>query len=112
MHLMHRFKFQILPVLFISGLNLNAEPFLAPEDPFLRHEIRLLQDYGSIHSTISTWPLSLGEISRQFDDKKNRWGHNLLGITLSRESTIGFSAPGTSFGMTDNRVTSLSLIHI
>ena len=103
---MHRFKFQILPVLFISGLNLNAEPFLAPEDPFLRHEIRLLQDYGSIHSTISTWPLSLGEISRQFDDKKNRWGHNLLGITLSRESTIGFSAPGTSFGMTDNRVTS------
>ena len=25
---------------------------------------------------------------------------------MSRESTIGFSAPGTSFGMTDNRVTS------
>lgn len=105
---MHRFKFQILPVLFISGLNLNAEPFLAPEDPFLRHEIRLLQDYGSIHSTISTWPLSLGGISHKLEGNKNEWSHDMLGETLSREGSLGFSSTRTRVGMADNRVTSRS----
>ena len=44
--------------LFIP-LALFAEPFLAPNDPFLRHEIRLLGDKGGINSLYNTWPFDL-----------------------------------------------------
>ena len=34
----------ILGVFFVSSA--DAEPFLSPNDPFIRHEIRLLSDEG------------------------------------------------------------------
>jgi hypothetical protein len=91
-------------LLCLLGTSLLGEPFLAPDDPFLRHEIRLLQDHGSLSTTTGTWPLSLGGISQRMEDKEVDWGHDLLGSTLARESRIGFSPLRTKLGLADNRV--------
>ncbi|MAS57727.1 MAG: hypothetical protein CMA37_03875 [Euryarchaeota archaeon] len=91
-----------VPFLFL-GLGLHAEPFLAPDNPFLRHEIRLLQDAGHLSTTTGTWPLSLGGMSQ--DARKVEWGHDLLAETLARESKSGFSPLRAKLGLSDNRVT-------
>jgi len=94
----------ILSVSFLFlGLGLHAEPFLAPDNPFLRHEIRLLQDAGYLSTTTGTWPLSLGGMGQ--DARKVEWGHDLLAETLARESRGGFSPLRAKLGLSDNRVT-------
>ena len=94
----------ILFGLFLSlSQGLHAEPFLAPDNPFLRHEIRLLQDAGYLSTITGTWPLSLGGMSQ--DVRKVEWGHDLLGSTIERESRGGFSPLRAKIGLSDNRVT-------
>lgn len=96
--------FNILSVqLLFLGPGLCAEPFLAPDNPFLRHEIRLLQDAGYLSATTGPWPLSLGGMSQE--GRKVGWGHDLLGTTLERESRTGFSPLRAQLGLSDNRVT-------
>ena len=93
-------------VLFcLIGTSLIGEPFLSPDDPFLRHEIRLLQDYGGLSATTGTWPLSLGGISQRLRDDRVEWGHDLVGHSISRESRQGFSPVRAKLGLADNRVT-------
>ncbi len=90
---------------FLIGTSLIGEPFLAPDDPFLRHEIRLLQDYGGLSATTGTWPLSLGGISQRLKDGEVEWGHDLVEHSISRESREGFSPMRAKLGLADNRVT-------
>ena len=93
-------------VLFcLIGTSLIGEPFLAPDDPFLRHELRLLQDYGGLSATTGTWPLSLGGISQRLKDGDFEWDHDLIGHTISRESREGFSPFRAKLGLADNRAT-------
>jgi hypothetical protein len=89
----------------LLATSLFGEPFLAPDDPFLRHEIRLLQDYGELSATTGSWPLSLGGISQRLKDGQVEWGHDLVGASIARESQVGFSPLRTNFGFADNRVT-------
>jgi len=95
----------IRATLCLFATSLIGEPFLAPDDPFLRHEIRLLQDYGSLSATTGTWPLSLGGISQRLDDDQVEWGHDLVETSIERENRQGFSPVGTRIGFADNRVT-------
>ena len=92
-------------MLCVFATSLFGEPFLAPDDPFLRHEIRLLQDYGGLSATTGTWPLSLGGISQRLKDGEVEWDHDLVGVTIARESQMGFSPMRTKLGLADNRVT-------
>lgn len=92
-------------ILCLFATSLLGEPFLAPDDPFLRHEIRLLQDYGSLSSMTGTWPLSLGGISQRLDNGQVEWGHDLVGTSIERENRQGFSPVRTRIGFADNRVT-------
>ena len=39
-----------------------ANPYIAPGDLALRHDIQLLADYGVIAGTVTSWPLSWGAI--------------------------------------------------
>lgn len=98
----------IRATLCLFATSLIGEPFLAPDDPFLRHEIRLLQDYGNLSATTGTWPLSLGGISQRLDDGQVEWGHDLVGTSIGRESRVGFSPVRTNIGLADNRVTARS----
>ena len=43
-----------------------AEPFLAPTDPFTRHEIRLLGDEGGFDGLQNSWPMDLGRLSSDY----------------------------------------------
>ena len=92
-------------ILCVLGTSLIGEPFLSPDDPFLRHEIRLLQDYGGLSATTGTWPLSLGGISQRLKDGEVEWDHDLVPTTIARESKEGFSPVRAKLGFADNRVT-------
>ena len=89
----------------VVGTSLIGEPFLSPDDPFLRHEIRLLQDSGNLSATTGTWPLSLGGISQRLEDDETEWGHGLLDYSIARESREGFSPFRAKLGLADNRAT-------
>ena len=80
MHKTPPFEFPDLAQFFVfSGRVCHAEPFLAPTDPFLRHEIRLLQDHGVLSATTGTWPLSLGGISQRMEDRESWLGARFAG---------------------------------
>ena len=96
-----------IPTFFplFAGLSLFAEPFLAPHDSFLRHEIRLLQDQGFLDSTLNSWPLNLGGLSYEMDKNSN---YDLFDRTIKRESQSGWSPINYTVGFSDDRVTSRS----
>lgn len=50
-------------LLFVSGW-VQADPWLAPGDLALRHDIELLADAGIIRGPVMTWPMSWPDISR------------------------------------------------
>ena len=77
-------KFIAFFFVIFNSSTLLAEPFLSPHSPFMRHEIRLLQDYGFINSNINTWPLNLGGMNS--GNAKGNWTHDLLGGKLKSES--------------------------
>ncbi len=95
----------ILLVIFLAS-QLIAEPFLAPNDPFLRHEIRLLGDSEEYTGLQNTWPLDLGGVSGMRVGQSSSLPHNLLGERISVESASGFSPLYTTLGISDDRVTS------
>ena len=93
-------------VSFFAAHYLFAEPFLSPHDPFLRHEIRLLQDGRTLDSTINTWPINLGGLKSEKIEQE--WGHDLLGNKILRENRLGLNSIQSSIGISDDRVTSRS----
>lgn len=50
-------------LLFLS-LPVLAEPFAAPGDLLLRHDLELLNDSGAMNLPLTSWPLSSADISR------------------------------------------------
>ncbi|HEU5137312.1 MAG TPA: capsule assembly Wzi family protein [Steroidobacteraceae bacterium] len=56
-----RFALALLP--FVSGAAF-ADPWLAPGDVVLRHDIELLADAGILHGPVMSWPLSWPDIAR------------------------------------------------
>jgi hypothetical protein len=92
-------------ILFLFAYQVFAEPYLAPNDPFIRHEIRLLGDKDGFTGLQNTWPLDLGGISEMYSDTEMDLPHNLLGDRISRESNSGFSPIFTTIGISDDRVT-------
>ncbi len=41
-----------------------ADPWLAPGDTRLRHDLQLLSDAGLVHAPLTAWPVSWAEVSR------------------------------------------------
>ena len=91
-------------LLLFSNISVLAEPFLDPHDPFLRHEIRLLQDEGNLDSTINYWPLNLGGLNVK--NQPSKWNHNLLGNKIQNEKRAGWTPLKSKIGVSDKRVTS------
>ena len=46
-----------LPIFLVSCVtnNIFGEPFLTPDDPVIRHEIRYLSDEGGLDGLQNTW---------------------------------------------------------
>jgi hypothetical protein len=85
---------------FVAG-----EPYLAPNDPFIRHETRLLADEGKLSGLQNTWPLDLGGIAGMNSGSSYQLPHNLLGNKISEESDSGWSNFSTYLGFADDRST-------
>jgi hypothetical protein len=92
-------------ILVSSTISLAAEPFLAPNDPFLRHEIRLLGDEGGLNSLQNTWPLDLGGLHAMRSNTDHGYPNYLLDQRLSQEENSGWSPISTTLGLADDRVT-------
>ncbi len=105
---MFPFPFYIREFIFISLyfkliIFSFGEPFLAPNDPFIRHEIRLLGDEGGFDGLQNSWPLDLGRTSAGL--QQAQYNSDLLDTRLSDESNSGFSPIYTTIGFADDRVT-------
>ena len=87
-----------------------AEPYLSPNNPFIRHEIRLLADEGELNSLLNTWPLDLGALSGMRNDSLDKLPHALLDERISQESESGWSPITTTLGISDDRVTARGLV--
>ena len=82
-----------------------AEPYLSPNNPFIRHEIRLLADEGELTGLQNTWPLDLGGLSSMRNDAGTKLPHSLLDDKIFTESRSGWSPIFTTIGLADDRVT-------
>jgi hypothetical protein len=82
-----------------------AEPYLFPNNPFIRHEIRLLADEGQLTGLQNTWPLDLGGLSSMRNDSGTKLPHSLLDDKISTESRSGWSPIFTTISLADDRVT-------
>ena len=89
----------------LSPLSIFAEPYLSPNDPFLRHEIRLLGDKGELTGLQNTWPLDLGGLYGMRSEQPANLPHHLLDDRISEESESGWSPLRTTLGLSDDRVT-------
>ena len=96
----------LLVAVFCSALLCSfSEPFLAPNDPFIRHEIRYLGDESGLDGVQNTWPLNLGGISAMLNKDVVEAPSSLLDNRLSTESDSGWSPIFTTIGVADDRVT-------
>ena len=89
----------------LSALSIFAEPYLSPNDPFIRHEIRLLGDKGELTGLQNTWPLDLGGLYGMRSEQPANLPHHLLDDRISEESESGWSPLRTTLGLSDDRVT-------
>ena len=90
---------------FLSVLQICGEPYLSPNDPFIRHEIRLLGDKGELTGLQNTWPLNLGGLHGMRSEQPVNLPHQLLDDRISEESESGWSPLRTTLGLSDDRVT-------
>jgi hypothetical protein len=91
-------------ILFLELLIFSfGEPFLTPNDPFIRHEIRLLGDEGGFEGLQNSWPLDLGRLSSGLQESD--YTSELLENRLSEEANSGFSPIYTTLGIADDRIT-------
>ncbi len=63
----------------------EADPWIAPGDARLRHDLQLLSDAGIVHAPLTAWPVSWGEVARDVrnvadDPGRPAW----LGAALQR----------------------------
>jgi len=95
----------LILLLIASAFQVIAEPYLSPNNPFIRHEIRMLGDSGALTGLQNTWPLDLGGLSGMSAEQSSLLPHNLLDNRISLESNSGFSPIFTTLGISDDRVT-------
>ena len=96
---------KFIPFVAVFYTSLWAEPYLSPNDPFIRHEIRLLGDEGGLKGLQNTWPLDLGGLSSMRNDAGTKLPHSLVDDKISTESRSGWSPIFTTISFSDDRVT-------
>ncbi len=82
-----------------------GEPFLAPNDPFIRHEIRMLGDESNLLGIQNNWPLNLGALSDDDPDGgKPFLGHSLLEEKIKAENRSGWSPITSTLGFSNDQM--------
>lgn len=69
----------------LAGTPAGADPWIAPGDARLRHDLQLLADAGIVRAPLTAWPVSWGEISRDLAGYSGTPGQNpWLDVALGR----------------------------
>ena len=69
----------------LAGTPAGADPWIAPGDARLRHDLQLLADAGIVRAPLTAWPVSWGEISRDLGAYSGIPGQNpWLDVALGR----------------------------
>ncbi len=58
------FGAKVLICMSLTPLPAAADPWIAPGDARLRHDLQLLSDAGIVRAPLSAWPVSWGEVAR------------------------------------------------
>jgi len=99
-------RYTLTVFLWLSSLLSSfAEPFLFPNNSFLRHEVQLLSDRMEYAFPKNTWPLDLGRLHDGFSEDFGDLPHNLLEDRISKESNSGWSPFSATISIRDDRVT-------
>ncbi|MDG1324637.1 MAG: capsule assembly Wzi family protein [Opitutales bacterium] len=98
-------SFAIFLLGFLPIISTFGEPYLSPNDPFIRHEIRLRSDLGELTGLQNTWPLDLGGLYGMSSKQTVHLPHHLLDDRIVEESVSGWSPLRTTLGLSDDRVT-------
>lgn len=75
----------ILILSSLAPLPVDADPWLAPGDARLRHDLQLLSDAGIVHAPLTAWPVPWGEVARDVRNTPDDPGRPAwLGAALAR----------------------------
>ncbi|MBC8347567.1 MAG: hypothetical protein O3A82_15045 [Verrucomicrobia bacterium] len=85
----HRISLWLLVCLWLP-ISFFASPFLSPEDPFLRHELRWLRDNRLLDAPLNTWPISWGGIDARLKEDDQDPVFDRVRDRLDKERTAGW----------------------
>jgi len=92
-----RTSLPVLPILAsLLATPVAADPWIAPGDARLRHDLQLLADAGIVHAPLTAWPVSWAEVARDVqsvpdDPARPAW----LGAALARVRAAAADATRT-----------------
>ncbi|SVC41225.1 uncharacterized protein METZ01_LOCUS294079, partial [marine metagenome] len=80
-----------------------GEPFLGPNDPFLRHELRWLRDADQLKAPLNTWPISWGGIDARLEQGGDDPVVGRMRDRLDEERETGWLRPTGIVGLRADR---------
>ena len=83
----------------------SADPWIAPGDGRLRHDLQLLSDEGIVHAPLTTWPVSWAEVARDVraaGDDQVRPAH--IAVALARVRAAAAQATRVGVWRGDARI--------
>jgi hypothetical protein len=80
-----------------------ASPFLTPEDPFLRHELRWLRDSEVLDAPLNTWPISWGGIDARLKEDGQDPVFDRVRYRLDKERQVGWGPTIGKIGFRGDR---------
>ncbi len=82
-----------------------ANPWIAPGDMRLRHDLELLADAGIVRAPLTAWPVSWAEVARDVNGRSADPGQNLwLAAALARVQSAASDATKTGRAVADARI--------
>lgn len=79
-----------------AAFTASADPWVAPGDARLRHDLQLLSDAGIVRAPLTAWPVSWAEVARDLRDSVGDAGHPAhLAAALARMRSAAADATRT-----------------
>jgi hypothetical protein len=80
----------------LAAFTVSADPWVAPGDARLRHDLQLLSDAGLVHAPLTAWPVSWAEVARDVRSSAGDAGHPAhLAAALARVRSAAADATRT-----------------
>jgi hypothetical protein len=89
----------VVPVLaLLAACTASADPWLAPGDARLRHDLQLLSDAGVVRAPLTAWPVSWAEVARDIQstsDDADRPAYVLAALARIRAAASNATRSGS-----------------